>query len=187
MRARTPSLLMLLLGVALAAPVHAQWKWRDDDGRIHYSNQPPPMSVPVSRILSDGGLLRKKTADPNAAAAGEQAAAEDGGAQPAAAARIAAAEPADAPPKTPADRLNEMRRKMAEKEDAERMARDQQQAQAKVAQWCQDARGSIKLLESDARVASVNADGERLALDDDQRAARLSELRRDLQTHCGKG
>lgn len=204
MRTRLPSLLVVLLGAALAVPAHAQWKWRDEDGRINYSNQPPPLSVPLDRILSEGGQLRKKVAPPTSSADAQSAAAavsKDGGATDgsgatptlasaaatAAAADGGSANGAEAKPKTAAERLNEMRRRQAEKEDAERMARDQQQAQAKMTQWCREARGSVQLLESDVRVASVNAAGERTTIDDEQRAARLSELKRDIQAHCGKG
>ena len=75
MRTRLPSLLAVLVGAALAVPAHAQWKWRDEDGRINYSNQPPPLSVPLDRILSEGGQLRKKVAPPTSSADAQSAAA----------------------------------------------------------------------------------------------------------------
>ena len=45
---------VLLVGaalLALAAPVHAQWKWKDERGQVHVSDLPPPRDVPERNIL----------------------------------------------------------------------------------------------------------------------------------------
>ena len=37
--------------MALTSIAHAQWKWRDADGRTQYSDRPPPPSVADKDIL----------------------------------------------------------------------------------------------------------------------------------------
>ncbi|HVL07616.1 MAG TPA: DUF4124 domain-containing protein, partial [Burkholderiaceae bacterium] len=42
--------LFAVMGLALApASAEAQWKWRDAQGRLVYSDVPPPPSIPAAR------------------------------------------------------------------------------------------------------------------------------------------
>src|SRR5690349_6421207 len=47
----TALVLTALLGLGLSAPAAAQWKWRDNGGRIQYSDLPPPPGVAEGDIL----------------------------------------------------------------------------------------------------------------------------------------
>ena len=166
----------LLLGaifVQVAAPANAQWKWRDASGQVHYSDQPPPKSVPASKIqqFETSGIV----VQPPAQAA----------AQPAAATGTANA---DDQPKTMADRELALRRRDAQREaerDAQRR-KDEQKARdlAALGKVCEALRNEALTLESGLRVARVNAQGEPVVIDDDERAARLEAVQRDLQAHC---
>ena len=40
-----------LLAWSLAAPAAAQWAWKDDNGRVVYSDRPPPSAVKADRIV----------------------------------------------------------------------------------------------------------------------------------------
>lgn len=207
MRKMIPGCALVLLGIALSASAQAQWKWRDASGQINYSDQPPPVSVPAARILSIGAAApptaQAGTADAAASATPAGSAAQLGAgagtaAQPAVAAASGAAAgqpgatagaPGAAParPTSSAERLTERRKRQAEKEAAEQKAREQEQLEARVAQWCEDLRGRERLLESGMRVASVQANGEQTFMEDEEREAQLRAVRRDLQEKCSSG
>lgn len=213
MRMKTPCCALVMLGLALAGSAQAQWKWLDATGQINYSDHPPPLSVPSGRILSQGGSLRAALAAPAAAAASGDAATGAGndspqaGAPDAAAATQSAASPAiqagssatadaapadkadggPARPRTPAERLNALRKQQALKEAAQREAEQKKQAQAGIAQKCDELRGRARLLRSDLRVARIDADGAQSFVSDEERAADLQAITRELETHCTKG
>lgn len=218
-RLRIPGTLLLLAGIALSGDALAQWKWRDADGQIHYSDKPPPTSVPVAQILTMSGARKPAAsvpaaADPEAAAsapregavakasaAGEPSATPvagktgaaagsavsvSAGAVPDAAGADPAAKATASPggPRTPAERLNELRKQQAAREDAERKARELEQLEASVARWCEDLRGRERLLETGRRVARVDANGEQSFLSDEERETQLQAVRRDLRAKC---
>ena len=57
-----PALLLSLLGVLgglmPSSPAAAQWKWRDAQGRVQYSDRPPPTTVPDRDILTRPAAAR---------------------------------------------------------------------------------------------------------------------------------
>ncbi|WP_163435527.1 DUF4124 domain-containing protein, partial [Escherichia coli] len=44
-------LLIVIVGLLLAASAQAQWKWRDAKGNVQYSDMPPPPGTPEKDIL----------------------------------------------------------------------------------------------------------------------------------------
>lgn len=200
MRTKISRCALGLLGLALAGSAQAQWKWLDAAGQVNYSDHPPPVSVPAARILSQGSTLRAASEAP-AAVPGTSADANAGSDSARGAAKDASTAPdgreatapgksdvaAPAKPRTAAERLNELRRQQALKEAAEREAEQQQRAQAGVAQWCEELRGRARILESGMRVARVDSGGERSFVSDDERAAQLRAIRRDLDAQCAPG
>lgn len=174
---RHPYALAALTLVALlsAMPAHAQWKWRDADGRVNYSDRPPPPGVTASQLtlLDRSGAPRPAPggaqADPGAASANARGAAESG---------------ADAGSRSWADRAIEMRRRQAEREAADRKALEQEQAAASLARFCDNARADLRTLESGMRVARVGNDGEREFIEDDEREKRIELLRREVRAQC---
>ncbi len=166
--------LVLLLGALLSQAIpdaHAQWKWRDESGRVHYSDQPPPKSVPASQVRQLG-----LATDP--VVVGSAGASAPGGA--------VAAEPAK--PKSWQERALELRQREAEREaEREAKAREEEQRKSEIAsrtRLCDALRGEERSLESGLRIARVNREGEPIVLDDEERATRLKAVRRDLTTHC---
>ena len=199
-RLRIPGTLLLLVGIAFSGDALAQWKWRDANGQIHYSDQPPPAGVPAAQILTMSGARKPAASAPaavdreaGAVAPREEAAATAPAAGEAAATPVAGAtgspatQAAAAPggPKTPAERLNALRKQQAAREDAERKARELEQLEASVARWCEDLRGRERLLESGMRVTRVDPNGEPSFMTDEEREAQLQAVRRDLQSKCG--
>lgn len=156
------------LAVALLAGLHvsvasAQWAWKDDTGRMVYSNLPPPANVKASQIVRQ----------PTAAAA--PADAEPG--------KPAAAPPAPAT-KTWAERDAEFRKRQQERADGERKAQEEEQKSAQKAADCQRSRGYLKALEDGVRVTRTDAAGNREFLDDAQRAAEAERMRKAVADFC---
>jgi hypothetical protein len=158
-------LLAALLQVSL--PAHAQWKWRDDLGRLHYSDQPPPPNVPSSRIMAIPG---KATS-----------AAMTGAAAPTANADASKASPG---PKTWAERSMEIRKRDAQREAEGRKEEELARQAAALGQVCEGMRAEARTLESGMRLARVNAQGEQEFVSEEERTARLQSLRKDLQANC---
>jgi hypothetical protein len=44
------TIIALAIAGCAASPGIAQWKWKDADGTVTYSDQPPPPSIPSTRI-----------------------------------------------------------------------------------------------------------------------------------------
>ena len=176
--------LLPLLVVALAAApsAFAQYQWRDANGRMVYSDLPPPASIAPSAVI------RSPARPPQAGDPGGSGAAATPKAAPSAA--VAPARPAspaarvDTPPSA-ADRELEYRKRRLERAEAERKAAEAQADARRRSAACDDARGEVRTLESGMRVARVNAAGEREVLDDAQRAARLDAARGTVRDACG--
>lgn len=171
-RART----VMALAIAAAAlcgfsPAQAQWKWRDAQGRIQYSDLPPPSGVPDKDVLSrppgsESGVITLRPV----------------GAPPASApAQVTT--PAPKPAAAAASRPGEDARKREADEAA--AARRQAEENAKIqAENCRRAREYARTLESGMRVARMNEKGEREVLDDTQRQQELQRSRDIISQNC---
>ncbi|MDP1899235.1 MAG: DUF4124 domain-containing protein [Rubrivivax sp.] len=158
-------LTALLVFSMLAAPAHAQWKWRDKDGQVNASDRPPPKDVPDKDILGrPSPELRRTVAAAPAAAP--------------------AASVASAPAKTALDREIEARKKKAEQELAAKAKADEERLAAQRSENCRRARGQLAALESGQRIARVNEKGEREVLDDQGRANELRQAREVIASDC---
>lgn len=154
-----------LLG--LSGVAHGQWKWRDAQGRVQYSDQPPPPGVPAKDVLQSPISAPPRIVAPAASAP---------------AAGQAAAAPSKAA--STVDPVLEARRKQAQQEaEAKRKAEEAQQAQTK-AQNCERARDYMRTLDSGIRVARTNAKGEREIMDDATRAREAENTRQIMQSQC---
>lgn len=152
----TAPLLAVALLAALPSPAEAQWKWRDRNGQIQYSDLPPPAGIADKDILTrpTSGLR----AAPVAAAASAASAAASGPALP-----------------RGVDPELEARRKLAEQAEADKRKAEEAKATAIRADNCNRAREQMRTLDSGIRISRVNPRGEREVLDD---AARAEESRR---------
>lgn len=152
---------------ACSALAQAQWVWVNEKGIRQYTDQPPPASVPPKRILKapPGHLpdLRKELAEQPA----------DETQRPARPAKPTTAE-------RQAD--YEQRRKEAA-EQAQKTATEAKN-KADSAAACENARANQRMLESGIRIASADKDGERVFLDDAQKAEQLRRSRDAIATHC---
>jgi hypothetical protein len=155
----------LLVAAGLwATPAAAQWKWKDENGRV--TDRPPPRSVP------DKDILQRPTTRPAparvAAAASEPTTA--GAGATAAAPRV--------------DRDLEARRRAAEADKATKSRAEEDARAVQRAENCRRARNQLATMESGQRVARLNDKGEREFLDDSQRASEAQRAREAMASEC---
>ncbi|MDD5298411.1 MAG: DUF4124 domain-containing protein [Rhodocyclaceae bacterium] len=148
----------LLALAALSAMAADIYTWKDADGRVHFSDQPPTGKEEVKKL---------RGAAPSAAA---DAATET--------------KPADAKPgakRSQADRELEFRRRRAETQEAgDKAAKEKIEAERKAAD-CQSARNQLRALETGQRVSRFNDKGEAIPMDDSQRQAEIERTRQSLR------
>ncbi|OWW22170.1 DUF4124 domain-containing protein [Noviherbaspirillum denitrificans] len=160
-RALLPNLLAAGAAVAaLLLPVaaSAQYIWLDEKGSRHYSDMPPPPSVPSNRILKQ----------PGAPASAQQNPADE---KPANAAKTAP---------TLAEQNAEFRKRRADQAEKEKKAADEAARAADKAKNCERAHDFQRLLDSGERIARTDKNGERTFLTDEQRARESRENRQTL-------
>jgi len=75
------------------------------------------------------------------------------------------------------------KRQQERDEGDQKAAQERAQAEQKRAN-CEQARASLRQLESGQRVSTVNAAGERVFLDDDQRASQLARAQKSVAEWC---
>ncbi len=166
----SPTRLMLaasLAGVALVGTAQAgsQWKWKDANGAVQYSDRPPPAGTPEHNVLSRPlGARAPVVRQVTDAASGASAAA------PAASASV--------------DPELEAKRKKAEDEkQAKKKTEDDKQA-AQRADNCQRARGYQRSLQDGIRITRSSATGEREVLDDKGRAEEMQRTQDVISSNC---
>ena len=156
---KSPVQLFIALAILLAtATVAAQvYKWVDKDGKVQYTDTPPPASATKTEA---------KKIDTSPAA-------------------VPAAPPAAAtPPKSLQDRAKDNdKRKADTAEKAKKTEVDQQNAAIKESN-CRDSRANLAELETGRPMRRTSETGEREYLDDDARQAELTKIRKSVADFC---
>jgi hypothetical protein len=144
----------------------AQWAWKDDQGHTVFSDQPPPAGMPKTRILkSPGGSF-----SPTPAAAGDAPAA-------------ASSADGDSKPKSLAEQNLEFNKRLKDNQDAAKKAAEAQAQADQKKQHCADSRTALANLTSGQRIATTDAQGNRVYLDDSQRQAEAARVQSGM-TGC---
>ncbi|MFZ5520135.1 MAG: DUF4124 domain-containing protein [Pseudomonadota bacterium] len=156
------ALSLAALLTAFTGPAAAQWKWRTPDGRVQYSDRPPPPGVAEKDILQQPRGAARPATTPSPAAS------------PAAASPAAAASDPE---------LEARRRKEKEQQDAQRKAEEDKLAKQR-AENCQRAQGYLRSLNDGIRIARTNAQGEREILNDEQRAEETRRTQQIIASDC---
>ncbi len=161
---RTALVLALLTA---ACPAGAGlYKWIDADGKVHYSDQPPP----------DGAKQQEIKTPKSAAPASVPANATPGAAAPSQAAAKG--------PKTPAEQEMEFRKRRVEATEAEAKRQQEAQANAEKQRNCEAARNRVKQIEAGGRVAKAGANGETVYLGDEEIAREMADARKAADSWC---
>lgn len=145
---------LLILSLLLAsAPAGAEIvKWVDSQGRVHYSDQPPPAAKGQQQmnIKNQPGSLGGTSATQKSTAEQEQ----------------------------------DFRKRQMDAADAEKKAAEDKK-QAEIAkQNCASARGNLKSLQEGVRLTKYNEQGERVFLDDAERAKAMEDAQRAVKDWC---
>ena len=162
--------LAAVIGLVLAAPASAQWKWRDKNGQTQYSDLPPPSGVAEQDILQrpNSGTSTRRTA---------------AAAVPAAPASAASAAPLSLVPKSSDPEL-EAKRKKAEQEVADKKKAEDAKLAVVKAENCLRAKEHMRTIDSGVRISRTNEKGEREILDDTARAAETQRTRDAIASEC---
>jgi hypothetical protein len=144
---------------ALPADAFAQWMWKDDAGHTVISDQPPPTSVPESRILRT----------PSGHASGPAAPAPGADA---------------AKPNSLADQDVEFKKRQKEMADASKKQQDEAAKNKLTQDHCQALRASLSTLQSGVRIARTDDQGQRYFVDDSQRQTESQKVQGDISADC---
>jgi len=170
---RARFMMLALLGLVLSTPALAQWKWRDAQGQVLYSDRAPPQSVPEKDILQSPAAVTRRIRVISSLPLGASAPAET------------ASQP-KAKSESKADAEAEARRNKTEQEQAAKLRADEQKNAAARAENCNQARSYLRSLEGGMRIARTKENGEREILDDKQRAFEIQRARNVMKSDCVK-
>jgi hypothetical protein len=158
---------MVFIAAVLSTSANAQWKWKDENGHITVSDQPPPKTIPLKNILQ--------------APRDRQTALDSGQTNPLAAkAAVGPDAKNEEAPKSYADKELEFKKRQKETADATRKQEEESNKAKAQQERCNTLRGNLAGLESGIRIARSNAKGEREFLDDAQRQAEIERSRKEI-------
>jgi len=165
--ARTLCLLLLIL--PLLALAQTQWKWRDAQGRIQYSDRPPPAGTADKDILArPPGAQQSHVIQ----------------VLPVGQAPSAPAQPAAPAASTAVERLQAQERDKQTRESEAKLKAEEARNKQIRADNCKSAREQMASLRSGMRVARINDKGEREVLDDAQRNAQIQRTQEAINSNC---
>ena len=161
-----PTLIFALFLVPTVAfsTAHAEtYQWKDSNGQTVVSDVPPPPTVKGRRSIggSQPSVVSEKPAEKSA---------ED-------------AKAADAP-KTSAEKDLEFKKRQQEQKEASDKAQKEAANKNTVKQGCVSEKQQLQLLESGERIATRDEKGERVYMDDNQRAAEIERTRKLVAEAC---
>jgi hypothetical protein len=157
---------LLILLTLVSMDVFAELnKWTDANGKVHYSDQPPPPNVKAK-------ILRTAPVTVNlSGASGVNASGVPASGAPGAAKTIAEAE------------MEFKKAQRAKKEAAEKAAKEQAKAE-EIKNVCDRLRQNLMALESGIRTPIFTASGERAYMDDTQRQQAIAKAQQEINTYC---
>jgi FKBP-type peptidyl-prolyl cis-trans isomerase len=163
-----PLLLATLALTAVSGLSQAEiYKWKDKDGKVRYSDTPPPSNVKQEAIAG-----KKKSVAPTGKAP----------LAPAAAVPTAATPKNSEPPANPEDLAAEQRRNNAEVEKNNKLEKE---AEAKrKAENCSAAKANMETYTQGGRVYKMNEKGEREYLDDEDFKAGREKAQQEINENC---
>lgn len=148
--------VVIVAALAFSAAAAAQtYKWVDQDGKVRYGDTPPP------------GVKATPLRPPPGPISSPSPASQDGKKDK---------------PLTPEAAFQ--KRQMERSEAEQKAAKEKDDAERKRAN-CESAQSRLRLLQSGARVATVDAQGERVFISDEERARDLERTQKAVNEACG--
>lgn len=155
------TLLFLVLAI-FAATAQAQIKcWNDAKGKRVCGDTPPP----GAKVTTIRGTSTPSAPEPAPSGAAKKDAKKSG-------------------PLTPAEQEQEYRKRKAEEQKAAAKAEQAQKEKGLKNQNCEQAKDSLRMLESGQRISRANPSGERYYLDEAQVAQEVVKAREAVQRSC---
>jgi hypothetical protein len=148
--------LLIFLILASANTFAEVNKWVDDQGQVHYSDQPPPPDIHAKMLRSTSDSEGAGSAS-GVARTGESTFVEQEAAM--------------------------KRAQKTEQEATAEAAAKQATADALKAN-CEAAQQNLRSLQSGARIMDINASGERYFIDDSERQQRIDKVKQDISNLC---
>lgn len=139
----------------------AQWVWKDDQGHTVISDQPPPATVPLSRIVRQPGRSSAPAAAPDDDKKDDAA-----------------------KTKSLADQDLDFKKRQKDSTDAAKKAQDEADRKKSVADHCNAERQNLATLQSGQRMTRTDDQGQRYFVDDATRSADLQRAQADLSKNC---
>jgi hypothetical protein len=150
-------LLIIVSMLALATAAQAGiTRWVDADGKVHYSDQPPPPTAKSQKSLN----LKSSPVLPQAAPdskGGEKSLAEKD--------------------------LESRKRRVQAEETAAKQAKDQEEAKSRKAN-CEQARNQLQALQEGQKISRFDEKGDRIFLEDNDRALAIEEAKKTADSWC---
>lgn len=186
---KSPIQIFIAIAILLAtATVAAQvYKWVDKDGRVQYSDQPPPADAKEVKSAPKRATPPGTPATPTPAtnATNTTTPAKD-----AKDTKDAKAAPGKEPPPAPPKNLAEANKQSADRRKAEAEAAKKAEDEARVAksehERCDAAKRYLAELETGRPIATSNARGEREMVSDEERARQVNRAREAMSQSCKK-
>lgn len=176
---RVTMVVALVLAGFTSTPSEAQWAWKDANGRLVYSDRPPPSDIKPANIVRQPST--QVLANPAPASGPLDDAAKPTDAK----SSDGKAAPVPNTPKTIAEREMEFRKRQQERVESDKKSAEEQTKNTAKTAECERARGYMRSLEDGTRIQRTDASGNREFLDDAQRAAEIDRTRQIIQNTCG--
>ena len=153
------------LALCLALPAAAQmYKWVDANGKIHYSDKPPPSNVKTEKLRTPS----QPVAAP-AASAPKDAAQKDA---------------AKSGPKSIAEQEQAFRKRQTDEAKAEKEQAQKEAEASERAENCRRAKAALANLELGGRQTRMNDKGERVFLTDEEITRATAQARTEAADAC---
>ena len=155
------------LTLCLVLPASAQmYKWVDSNGKVQYSDKPPP-----------GNVKSEKLREPPPAPAPSAAAAGEGKGEP-------RKDAAKAGPKTVAEQEQAFRKRQADAAKAQQEAEKKVAAAREKAENCKRAKSALASYELSGRQSRIDEKGERVFMDEQQIAQEKAKAQQIIASNC---
>ncbi len=174
---KTKAMLLRFLALALLSacviPIaHAQWGWKDKDGRRIFSDQPPPSEIPEKDVMRRPGNVRAPVTVEATAAAN---------ATPTSSTSVTTA---TAPRISGKDTELEKKKKEADAKQAAMKKLEADKLTAARTDNCERAKRAKSTFDSGQRLAMVNTQGQREIMSDEARSSESKRLQDVIASNC---
>ena len=157
MNGRLLSLPLLIVAALAALPAGAQmYKWTDANGRVQYSDKPPPGGAKAGQVTRSNVSTVQSGSAPSAG----------GG------------------PKSPAEQEQEFRKRQAEQEEAQKKAQKVAEEQKSKQANCQNAQRQLAAMQSGQRISTLDEKGERRFLEDAEIQQEAAKSQAEVSRWC---